>query len=773
MEIAWGGRERPAAGMAWAVDASSRRPVYVGDLQREQTGLRCGCICPACDAKLQAVGAGSDGRSARAPFFRHHVAQQGPGCKYRVAELAALKLLVEKGVIEIPAPRRKGVHVGLSGALYEAEVVGSPVRERIIERRLVSETQAVLTLESGRQVALVLRGHQDVGELGSVFAVVQVQVDDPEVAWLTPEEIVARSELTGGWLHTLTHAEDVALLRQAEDDARQKALDQLDVDPESLDLAVGATKKQASESLIHWAVKDALMNLRRLQAPALRQVVTSVDKRGQAHSVVVALPATMLQVSEVADEVLFEGYRPDIVCMAREVDQSRDQPRQWFRLVVEVAVTNHVGVEKLAMLRRDDVASVELDVTNFANGGAVTRPQLRDLVASDLESKVWLHHPLAASLVAAAEAKTKAAVDEANAAVDRERARVREQEYLEQERVAAEKEREGLKQAWADGLSSQDAAGELRWLLNRRWAGLGESTSNGLTWLPGEFERAVSRKLEMGGAFARVLQKGGVAQKLEAIVNSAATRRRPLDVREVLGLGSTYLPSDLVPWLGLLHMCVEHCGSMISPDNHPAYEAQRSEVMGSLSEGQTKFARQAGMDKLLSEMFPQLREVFDLELGTRRYSERVKKEREEEARKAAAEKAERDALQALEAEEREAEAAAERERGRLSEEIDMVVYQWTWKANKSVPPTADDAVKYLDLMGHKSPDEKTVDLVKSAWSARSNGEDFGKWFCSRQFTSVEEVSLATKMLAAAWLAQTKLSEELLRREQRTPQKRRR
>jgi len=284
--------------MVWAIKGKTREPVYVGRLDPQRhVGLRCECECPACGSPLQAVNLREPAASTRQPFFRHHVGTQGPGCKYRVAELAALKLLAEKGIIEIPAPRRHANRIGISGTIYPAEAVGAAVRERIVERRLVSEVAAVLTLESGRKVALVLRGHQDVGELGSVFAVVEVHVDDPELAMLSPEEILKRSELESGWLHVIEHVQDEELQLQADELARQRALDKLDIDPEALDLPVGATKKQASESLIHWAVKEALMHIGFLQVPELRLAASAIGKGGIAHTVPTSMNGMPLSMS--------------------------------------------------------------------------------------------------------------------------------------------------------------------------------------------------------------------------------------------------------------------------------------------------------------------------------------------------------------------------------------------------------------------------------------------------------------------------------------------
>src|SRR6218665_1510784 len=134
-------RERFASGMAWAVDAKSGLPVYVGTLTPEHKGLKCGCICPACNGRLQAVALcddSSDRHDRRAPFFRHDKKRQGPGCKFRVAELAALKLLAERGMIEIPASRKTAEYVGKSGLVYDGMGAGAAIKEEVIEHRLVS-----------------------------------------------------------------------------------------------------------------------------------------------------------------------------------------------------------------------------------------------------------------------------------------------------------------------------------------------------------------------------------------------------------------------------------------------------------------------------------------------------------------------------------------------------------------------------------------------------------------------------------------------------------
>jgi len=117
----WG--ERSKTLMAWAVHAQTRRAVYVVSLPRAEKGLECNCICPACGGVLEAVNNGRDAEhylkpNTLRPFFRHHRGQQGTACLVWVAQLAALKLLVESKEIDLPAPTAQQSVIGLSGAVY-------------------------------------------------------------------------------------------------------------------------------------------------------------------------------------------------------------------------------------------------------------------------------------------------------------------------------------------------------------------------------------------------------------------------------------------------------------------------------------------------------------------------------------------------------------------------------------------------------------------------------------------------------------------------------
>lgn len=742
--------ERLATGMAWAIHQESGEADYVGKLGPAAVGLRCRCVCPACGVPLEAVRvAPTTTPWHRAPFFRHHGARQEPGCRSRVAEMAALKLLTERGLIRIPPPRKSAVYPGLSGRLYPGEQVGEAIEEAIVERRAVSAVHAVLTLDSGRTVALILRGHQDVGILGTVDAVIEIQVDDAEVSLLAPEEILRRVELQDKWLHVRKHPDDDRLQRLADEDARAKALERLDIQPGDLNLPIGATRKQTAESILHWAVKDALSSLGSLVAPEFRDTAVARGRDGQLHTVEVCLPGATLSVDAVRDEVLFDGYRPDIVCQA----SSSAEGLGTFELLLEVAVTHKVTQDKLAKIKGDRRACIELDVGRFAAGGEVTRSELRELVATDLSCKTWLHHPAITERLAQAQRKANDARDLADsrrAAAERAAARARRQ--LE-DRQRAERAALERKTSWARGLDQETALREFRVLLERRWIDKRPVTSNGMRWEEGEFEEAISRAVPAAASIKELGSPSGLARRLSYLLRVAASRGAPLDYLRLTAASPGQSSWQLDSWLGLLHLVIEHLGLQVHPHQAAEYAERHRAILASLREGVSTYCREGHLDAHLKAMFPELLPVFDMELSTRPYGERIRKERQQ-ARADAKAAADAAALAAAEAAKAEAkrlkeEAAAREKAERLASEIQAVGMRWKWRPNGS--RDLAEALKTLPLYGIRNPDAAAVQLVQDALAARDRAEDFAAWFTSRTHTDLAALNSAREVLEAAYL----------------------
>lgn len=728
--------ERSAVGMSWAVDARTGQPVYVGKLGAAHVGLRCGCVCPACDAPLQAVFVGHEGRGRRPPFFRHHRLQQGPGCKFRVAELAALRLLAESDLIEIPAPRRSGVYPGASGQIYTGEAVGAAAVQRVVSRRFIGVAQAILTLEGGREVVLQLRGQQDITNAGVSLAVIEVQVDDPEVALMSPDDILAQARLNGHWMRLLRHCDDDEVQRLADAQARSLALEQLDIHPGELDLPEGATPKQASESLLHWAIKDAILQLSMLQAPGFSHRASAVDGAGKTHMVTVSIPPMALTVSAAESEVLFDGYRPDIVCKAVAPDGAMGQ----FDLLVEVAVTSKVSKAKLELIRRDGLACIELDVASFSSGGRVSRSQLRDLVAKDLSCKAWLHHRHMAQLVASAESQVALACMAADAEAAAAQRRAVEAERVELLRQEGIERASRAREAWAKELPPERALQELRVLLEQEWSEQPLVTSNGMRWERSQFLRAIRGVVPVSMVSPGLLVNGGVAWQLSRILEATRPDGRALAYDDTVHMPHGISLWGRESWLGLFHLVIEALGPRLAPEASRHADAEHRQVLSSLRSGLKEYVRSTEHDPLLVGLFPELAEVLAGEIGTYAYCQRLAAEREV-------------ARLAKDEEERVAAAAhaAEAERRQVPDAVDLACYQTVWRPDLNRPPSIDAAIGYLKFQGYRTPTHQQMEEVRMAFAARKAGASLADWIRSHSFGSVEDVGELIRLLEAAWL----------------------
>lgn len=165
-------RHRPALKRAtdhplrWAIDKATGEAVFVGTLAPDRNGNACGCKCPACNEDLQAVNADKppehfEKQNTRWKFFRHPSGHHRAGCSFLMAKLAALQLLMERGEIDLPAPRKRGLMQGISGTLYSAEAEGQRWCQVSVELRLSGRLEAVssthaLNFEAERPVARVM-----------------------------------------------------------------------------------------------------------------------------------------------------------------------------------------------------------------------------------------------------------------------------------------------------------------------------------------------------------------------------------------------------------------------------------------------------------------------------------------------------------------------------------------------------------------------------------------------------------------------------------------
>ena len=103
--------------MAWPRDIETGEPRYIGEIDAEHRGGKCGRECQSWRLPLIAVNAAKD-KVVRRPHFRYPEGAQRDECAILAARAAAMRLLVEEGVIELPRRRMSATAEGLSGAIH-------------------------------------------------------------------------------------------------------------------------------------------------------------------------------------------------------------------------------------------------------------------------------------------------------------------------------------------------------------------------------------------------------------------------------------------------------------------------------------------------------------------------------------------------------------------------------------------------------------------------------------------------------------------------------
>ena len=147
---------------------------------------------PDCNLPLTAVNAGKT-EFIRRPHFRHPDGAAKSECMYRAARLAALQLLLDQGVFQLPRRSMPGQVTGLSGFEHQAWVEQPPERVRIREYSFFDRVAAVLTLDDGRQLRVQLVGSKTSATSSDLsFATIFLDVDE-SVASMTPAKVAMQS----------------------------------------------------------------------------------------------------------------------------------------------------------------------------------------------------------------------------------------------------------------------------------------------------------------------------------------------------------------------------------------------------------------------------------------------------------------------------------------------------------------------------------------------------------------------------------------------------
>lgn len=714
--------------MRWAVLKEDGKATYVGWLGPDQNGNACGCKCPACGEDLQAVNAGKDAshflkHNTRGKFFRHTGGHQRKDCSFLAAKLAALHLLMDRGEIDLPAPRRPGVHQGASGITYTEEAVGRPWSGHITNKVWLDSQSARITID-GRTVLVLLQARPNLSSDVEIDGVITIRVDDPMVASWEPEKILEALQLDGGLACWESHWDDEKLSAEAHRKATAAAEEAIDRIPPELGALDGLSNLQKSETVLHAVVKDILAKAGRLRVPHSECSVPRLMHDGSQRSRLAYIESQDLTLFEVRLEAPLSGMVPDVMCMA----QSSRDPGERFPLLIEVAVTHRVDAAKKARIVRQGLACVEVDLTLLtAKHRRLTLEQLQSVVVDSVAGKSWVFNPTLARLV-----------------------KVRANELAhDDEELRGAWQHEEERQQWLDDLSKERLIELLLPALRHYWLTERPMTVDGDEYevLPEEIAARLVKRGFKNADDPVLLKKEGLLHCLDDI------RRRHFSKRSVGnwgGLARLAEEPTLQKYLTLGLIALKAYSLNLSPEDVDQVRELRRNVKVSLDAELRTYARPATHDELIGLLFPQMREAVAKPFGTwKALKEKIEAQQAAEREKAAeiarvkAEKAaviQREALLALE------------ERAERKRKIDDLltserVFMWKSETSASTIDTVLRQFSVVRLAGNYTRSGMNVEaLLRNAWESRARGYPFRLWL-SEQFSA--EDTAKTKMVLQA------------------------
>ena len=372
--------------MAWAVDQDTGEPRYILQLDAAHRGNKSNCKCPSCDLPLVAVNA-AKATFLKRPHFRHPEGAVREHCVIVAARKALEEVFGKQDRIVLPRRRRSKNVEGLSGRYFDAWVDRPAEPVGINECKFQDETRAVLTLDDGRRLLVLLIGRGQVSRIDgedSLLARIELEVDDPAIAKMSPEEIFQRLELAWTNACWTQHWADGELDRQAEALARQNAVSALDW-LDNGDADEEQTPSERRETLLHREVKAILEREKRILLPGLFVEARWQRSNGFIDRRTWSTPNVEISLKSVELEVHLGCSVPDVV--ASWVDDDG-----WTHsMLIEVTVTNPIGNERIERLSSFGFPVLEIDIGRM--GGVVTREEFTSLVVDEVAGKRWLYHP--------------------------------------------------------------------------------------------------------------------------------------------------------------------------------------------------------------------------------------------------------------------------------------------------------------------------------------------------------------------------------------------
>lgn len=719
------------APMAWAVRGDTLRAVHVSQLQRKiENGLKCNCLCPECGSRLVAVKAGFNSgdyyhKGARRPHFRHHDVQQQPGCRSSTARKVALELLVTRDEIDLPAPRVSDSVVGISGTNYEGKAFGARSTEKVLHHHWVDRQKAILELESGRKIAVVLVAHTTVDDVKGIDGVLLIEGDDPELANMNVTEVLDQLRLDGKWLRWIKHWDDDALKEKAVQEALNSAQNAIDVWPADLVMPEGLTRLQQRETVLHWALKEALAKVDALFVPSKFESIPFKRSNGALLYKEWVIPAAKLKLSNIRLEYRMKGIIPDVICSAFDPAGNLGHPS----LLIEVAVTHKVDPEKRRKIIEAGLACLELDAGQLAVSGRIHRQDLAKIVSVG-KALSWVYHPEIERLKHAAQASLREHLD----SLDR-----RERDEAEY-RVRLARAKSILSETKIESL--------YRYLLNglrAQWVGMEPMVTidEGVEVNVDDVISAIRRLSPKFSYSEALMARGGVLDFLNSLAIAA-----PIAKKQALLMGrlrSAYsAPDDESKYITLLFYVYR--ARIVTPTESQKEELAMlmNSVKTNLYEGNLQYARPNLYDDFIKLSVPWLRGVFS-EKGTEFYAlsrrRAIQKGLIEEELTTSRTKAEKEARK---------ETIDQQER--FVKERNEMIHRMSlggWSALEGIPHDLDQALHLASRLRCFMVNRD--DLIAAAWRARQDGISLRKFYENLDFNNHVAFIEVDRILKEAYL----------------------
>ncbi|WP_208934003.1 hypothetical protein [Paracidovorax avenae] len=619
--------------MLWAVrEANPERFVHIGMLSAKENGSACKCLCKGCQEKVLAINADKPASHFELPgtqrrHFKHrHTRGAEARCLRKIAQMVALQVFVEQQIVYLPERSRKTERQMPNGTDLIAEMSSAAESVLIRSRTWVDDLSALLVLDDGRELLVTVRAVQTLEHGSSTCILSLAGAIDPMLASWDTEQILDHLRVPGRarWQR---HWEDEAKYAAIEADLAQQQSELLGEIPP--DWLVGLTGKQFGETILHFLIKRALANLREITVPQYRAVIQRVMPDRTVAEEIAYWPACTLRIEDVRVEKRLGDMVPDVICLATPTRGSEPS----FDLMIEGAVTHFVDSAKHQKIVSAGIACIEIVAALFGRSGAISAPEIRDLVARNLAAKHWIHIPQARYTAEERLNRRAEAIREQMALAEQQR--LREEAAREEAERQLRSERERVSKWLRD---SSDIA-LVKGYLKIRQAGWGGATE----YLTG------SKKEHYGALLAEMEARGIYSEPLNTVEADLGILRRLVSARDDPWID---VGEEMLEWLGaaaagsieaigaieLMAALSVRRGEMNAPQLQ-RYEATAEMVRAQVQAGAKAFQRDGRKLKLYALVVPQLESAEFAEFGTPQHFARMQVEKEAAARRAGLRKA--------------------------------------------------------------------------------------------------------------------------------------